>query len=141
MLNQNVSLEFNSKGYLVNFDAWNEDFAIEQAKEHGLDTDKPFPFLLEGFFKELKIHVINGQNSEFEGHGGKEQFFIMSKETRNHQTATVVGFYSASSQGIYTHPDESWHLHAVIEDQNIGAHVDDISILNGSILKLPAVKK
>ena len=37
MLNQNVSLEFNSKGYLVNFDAWNEDFAIEQAKEHGLD--------------------------------------------------------------------------------------------------------
>jgi TusE/DsrC/DsvC family sulfur relay protein len=36
MLNQSENLELNSKGYLVNFDAWNEDFAIEMAKEHGL---------------------------------------------------------------------------------------------------------
>jgi len=37
MLNQNTDLEINSKGYLNNFDAWNEDFAIRLAKEHGLD--------------------------------------------------------------------------------------------------------
>lgn len=37
MLNQNAGLELNSKGYLVNFDAWNQDFAIEMAKEHGLE--------------------------------------------------------------------------------------------------------
>lgn len=36
MLNQSTSLELNSKGYLANFDAWNQDFAIEMAKEHGL---------------------------------------------------------------------------------------------------------
>ena len=36
MLNQSASLELNSKGYLVNFDAWNKDFAIELAKEHDL---------------------------------------------------------------------------------------------------------
>ena len=36
MLNQSVNLELNNKGYLVNFDAWNEDFAMELAKEHGL---------------------------------------------------------------------------------------------------------
>ena len=41
MLNQSIGLELNSKGYLVNFDAWNEDFAVELAKEHGLDlTDR-----------------------------------------------------------------------------------------------------
>ena len=37
MLNQSASLELNNKGYLVNFDAWNEDFAIKLAKENGLD--------------------------------------------------------------------------------------------------------
>ena len=37
MLNRNVGLELNSKGYLVNFDAWDEDFAIKMAKENGLD--------------------------------------------------------------------------------------------------------
>jgi dissimilatory sulfite reductase related protein len=37
MLNQNTSLELNSKGYLVNFDAWDKDFAIQLAKEHDLE--------------------------------------------------------------------------------------------------------
>ena len=36
MLNQSANLELNTKGYLVDFDAWNNDFAIEMAKEHGL---------------------------------------------------------------------------------------------------------
>ena len=37
MLNQSLGLELNSKGYLINFDAWNEDFAIKLAKENDLD--------------------------------------------------------------------------------------------------------
>ncbi|NOQ80041.1 MAG: TusE/DsrC/DsvC family sulfur relay protein [Gammaproteobacteria bacterium] len=37
MLNKNVGFELNSKGYLVNFDAWDEGFAIKLAKENGWD--------------------------------------------------------------------------------------------------------
>ncbi|MDX2506453.1 MAG: TusE/DsrC/DsvC family sulfur relay protein [Gammaproteobacteria bacterium] len=37
MLNQGNNLELNSKGYLINFNAWNKDFALELAKEHGLE--------------------------------------------------------------------------------------------------------
>jgi tRNA 2-thiouridine synthesizing protein E len=37
MLNQSAGVEFNSKGYLVNFDAWSKDLAIKLAKEHDLD--------------------------------------------------------------------------------------------------------
>ncbi len=112
---------------------------LAKAKEHGLDVDKPFPFLLEGGFKELKIHVINGQNPKFEGHGGKEKMFQMATETRNHQKATVVGFYSASNQGVYTHPNESWHLHAIIEEKNVSAHVDDLHTGHSLTLKFPIV--
>lgn len=114
-------------------------FIHEQAKQHGLDADTPFPFLLEGKFDNLSLHVINGRNPEFAGHGKKGTFYKEIREERNNQKATVIGFYSADTQGVYTHPGESWHLHAVIKDENIGAHVDDISILNGSTLKLPAM--
>lgn len=113
---------------------------LSKAKEHGLDVEKPFPFLLEGGFKELKIHVINGQNPKFEGHGGKEKMFKMSTDIKTHQMATVVGFYSASNQGVYTHPNESWHLHTIIEEQNISAHVDDIHTGMSITLKLPVVE-
>ena len=37
MINQSAGLEFNSKGYLVNFAAWNKEFAMELAKEHGVE--------------------------------------------------------------------------------------------------------
>ena len=115
-------------------------FILEQAEQHGLDVNSPFPFILEGSFDNLLLHVINGQNPKFGGHGKIDHLFKQIKEERNKQKAIVIGFYSATTQGVYTHPGESWHLHAVILDENIGAHVDDISILNGSILKLPAVR-
>lgn len=111
---------------------------LSKAKEMGLDTKKPFPFLLEGRFKDLQIHVINGQNPKFGGHGSKEKMFHMAKETKGHQAATIVGFYSADDQGAYTHPGESWHLHAIIDD--IGAHVDEIHSGMNVTLKLPIVK-
>jgi tRNA 2-thiouridine synthesizing protein E len=37
MLHLGAGQEFNSTGYLVNFDAWDKDFAISLAQEHGLD--------------------------------------------------------------------------------------------------------
>jgi alpha-acetolactate decarboxylase len=111
---------------------------LSKAKERGLDIKKPFPFLLEGRFKSLQIHVINGKNPKFKGHGGKEKMFKMAQETKRHQRSTIVGFYSANNQGVYTHPGESWHLHAVIED--IGAHVDNIHSAMNVTLKLPVVK-
>lgn len=114
---------------------------VSKAKEHGLDIEKPFPFLLEGGFKELKVHVINGRNPKFMGHGSKEKFYKMAVATKTHQPATVVGFYSASNQGVYTHPGESWHLHAIFEENNASVHIDGIHTGEDVILKLPAAAK
>ena len=114
---------------------------LSKAKENGLNTEKPFPFLLEGGFKELKVHVINGRNPKFMGHGSKEKFYKMAVATKTHQPATVVGFYSASNQGVYTHPGESWHLHAVIKESNASVRIDGIHTGGHVTLKLPAVEK
>lgn len=37
MLNQSQGLDLNDKGYLINFEAWNKDFAITMAKEHSIE--------------------------------------------------------------------------------------------------------
>jgi tRNA 2-thiouridine synthesizing protein E len=58
MLNQSTGLEFNSKGYLINFDAWNKDFATKLAKEHDLDlTDCHWLIIdfLRGYYSEYGI--------------------------------------------------------------------------------------
>jgi len=114
---------------------------LQKAGELGLNTNEPFPFLLEGNFKKLIIHVINGQDPKFKGHGGQAKLFRQLKEELNNQKATVVGFYSANNQGIYTHPGESRHIHAVIREENIGAHVDGISTNENITLTLPLGNK
>jgi TusE/DsrC/DsvC family sulfur relay protein len=58
MLDQGAGIEFNSKGYLVNFDAWSRNLAIEVAKEHGLDlTDCHWLIIdyLRDYFTEYGI--------------------------------------------------------------------------------------
>ncbi len=112
-------------------------FIVTKASEQGINVNEPFPFLLEGVFDKLTIHVINGINPEFGGHGSGQPFYKQLKETRNNQEATVLGFYSANIQGVYTHPDESWHVHAVIEKENIGAHVEGMEVQKNTILQLP----
>ncbi len=54
MLNKNVGLELNSEGYLVNFDAWDEDFAIKLAKESGLDLTG-YHWLIINFLRDYQL--------------------------------------------------------------------------------------
>ena len=97
--------------------------------------------MLEGKFPQLDIHVINGINPQFTGHGGQHFLYHRTSELRYNQTAKVLGFYSADIQGVYTHMGDSWHLHALIENQTLNdfaaVHVDDIIIGNKVTLLLP----
>ena len=115
------------------------EFILAEAKQHGLDIQAPFPFLLQGSFESIEFHVINGINPKFEGHGSQGHFFNQKKAQRDDQKAVVIGFYSAELQGVYTHPGESWHLHVAIKGENIGAHVDDIVAKQNTLLKLPII--
>lgn len=44
---QSNDLELNSKGYLINFEAWNKDFAIKMATDHNIELT------------ECHWHIIN----------------------------------------------------------------------------------
>ena len=112
-----------------------QDFILATANAQGIDTDVAFPFAIEGDYFDLDWHILNGRK-EGGGHG-LGGLFHKIEDHRAQTTGKVVGFYSASEQGIYTHPGESWHLHIVFEKEGMAGHVDAISLRKGTILKLP----
>jgi acetolactate decarboxylase len=118
------------------------DFIVKQAERYGLNTKKPFPFLIKGPFQDVKWHVINGLNPEFtghfKGHGGKPPF-IQLKEHIEQTSGVIIGFYSADVKGVFTHPGESWHLHILIRDKERAGHVDEVVVGKGAVLKLPEI--
>lgn len=118
------------------------DFILEQAERYGLNTNKPFPFLIEGPFQDVRWHVINGPNPElsehFKGHGG-EPPFIQLKENIERTSGIIIGFYSADIKGVFTHPGESWHMHILIRDKEKAGHVDEVVVGKGAVLKLPEI--
>ncbi len=115
-----------------------EKFVVDAAAKAGLNSAQPFPFILSGEFKNLDWHVINGQNSHFQGHGQKGAgFFNQHRESLTQASAEIIGFYSAQNTGVYTHPGESFHLHVVFKPENRAGHVDGYSISKRTTLKLP----
>jgi len=63
--------------------------------------------------------------------------FHKVEEHRAETSGAVIGFYSAALQGVFTHPNESWHLHVIFEEEGAAGHVDAISVRAGAILRLP----
>ncbi|MEK6673908.1 MAG: acetolactate decarboxylase [Nitrospirota bacterium] len=116
-------------------------FMLEQAKKSGIDTEKPFPFLIEGQLKNLTWHVIDGTTTGTGGghnqaHG--EHSFIRKLIEHNEKTSSIIiGFYSADIHGVFTHPGESWHVHVIFKDEKKAGHVENYGVLKNSTLKLP----
>ncbi|MBD2519589.1 acetolactate decarboxylase [Nostoc sp. FACHB-973] len=112
------------------------EFIVENAKKHGIDTNLPFPFLIEGNFQKILWHISNGLNPKFKGHG-QGTLFTQLTEEKKQTDATIIGFYSAKIQGVFTHPGDSWHLHVLFRNEKKAGHVDEITVQKGNILKLP----
>ena len=108
-------------------------FILTEAAANGIDTSAPFPFQLEGSYFDLDWHVLNGLLATSDGHA----LFEKVREHQADNAGQIIGFYSAASQGVFTHPGESWHLHLVIAEQAKAGHVDAVSVRGGAVLKLP----
>jgi acetolactate decarboxylase len=49
----------------------------------------------------------------------------------------LVGFYSTAHRGVFTHHDSDTHVHAVVDDPPLAAHVDGVRLLVGSTVAFP----
>ena len=114
------------------------DTLAARAGAFGLPSSGPFPFLIEGPVTGLAWHVADGSKlapgpSTHEAHakaavrGGAAAV-----------SAEFVGFYSDHHQGVFTHHDSDVHIHVLVRDRGIAAHVDSLCVAPGARIRLPA---
>ena len=113
-----------------------EEQIFKIATEYNIDTNKPFPFLLEGNVKSLDWHVINWKDGDTI-HNHKKHKESGLNGTLQNKDVEIIGFYSTKHKAIFTHHTTNIHKHFKTEDDAIAGHIDDLLLNNSITLKLP----
>ncbi|MDA8699370.1 acetolactate decarboxylase [Flavobacteriaceae bacterium] len=113
-----------------------EEQIFKIATEYNIDTNKPFPFLLEGNVKSLDWHVINWKDGDTI-HNHKKHKESGLNGTLQNKDVEIIGFYSTKHKAIFTHHTTNIHMHFKTEDDAIAGHIDDLLLNNSITLKLP----
>jgi len=124
-----------------------QNFVKAQAKAVGIDTNKPFPFLLSGTPVEIKWHINVDRT------GGKpitKELFQKSKEhfVIKNEPVDIVGFYSEHHAGVFltkfapailegSGMRNAIHIHFISRVSKAAGHIDDLIFGDGMVLRLP----
>jgi hypothetical protein len=140
---------------LANVDHWTQstvpvaaadeelESALERvARRHGVDTNRPFPFEIEGRLTALSMHAVNGacpmsDNPRPDGHGAPWRFTL---DAPVH--GRIVGFFARDSAGEITHHGTLIHAHALldVDGTRLTGHVERLAIAPGAVVRVPAVR-
>lgn len=113
-------------------------FILDTAKEHGLSTDQPFPYMIDGKLRNYSMHTLAGVNPKFGGHGSGQQMAEQFDQSGEMISGKVLGFYSAHSlSGVISHPGEFFHDHFVGKGDEFTSHLESFEIARGSHLLIP----
>ena len=112
--------------------------SLEQFIDHRTQESKrPFVFKLQGEVSNASIHVQNlapgsTVSSPEEAHAGQLKYHIKAENVR------IIGFFSTSHQGVFTHHDTFLHMHLLTADERMMGHVDVLGFRPDSmVLYLP----
>jgi hypothetical protein len=116
-----------------------ERFLVDAASSIGIDTKKPFPFLLTGEITNYTWHVVTGAAKRHgvgtmhqQGHAGNRIF------SGGKIKGKLVGFYSSEElEGVISHPGERLHIHFTDDEIKISGHLDTFGVRKGATLLLP----
>tara|TARA_R110002049_G_scaffold82535_6_gene209964 strand:+ start:906 stop:1589 length:684 start_codon:yes stop_codon:yes gene_type:complete len=110
-----------------------EDFVAQQTK----DITEPFVFKIHGTALKATYHIQNLADGSVvtnpdEAHEGQASFTIYN------QKVVIIGFYSKSHQGVFTHHDTNIHLHIISSDWKHMGHLDKLTLdVQSGTLLLP----
>lgn len=115
----------------------------KKAVAESIDLTRPFPFVIEGTFEDVRLHVINGacpiraRMKKLEIPKEESPFEFESGTI----TGTLVGIYAEDSVGKLTHPDTSIHAHLLYKDpatgETVTGHIEQVGLGADTVLKLP----
>jgi len=113
-------------------------FILATAEKSGLDTSKPWPFLIRGDILDYRWHVIAEPHPDFGGHGSQAPMARQFETAGTRMTADVVGFHSGEAlEGIISHPGERFHEHLIDPARTLTGHLDAYGVAAGATLLLP----
>ncbi len=113
-----------------------EIFVQQEAKKAQLDTEKPYPFMLTGNITKLNWHVVDWDGSNTD-HSSQNHLKSGLNGVLSNGDVEILGFYSKTHRGIFTHYGEDTHMHFRSSDVNLAGHVDYIFLGPNMTLKLP----
>lgn len=111
---------------------------FELAEANDIDTEEPFPFLIEGTVASLDWHVINWKDGDVEHNHKKHKESGLNGTLKNREVV-IIGFYSTKHKAVFTHHTTNMHMHFKTIDNTLAGHVDDVNI-NQVKIKLPKQK-
>lgn len=108
-----------------------------EAARRGIDSAKPFPFVVEGEASSLELHVIRGFCPANDAGATDSEAWRLSLDGPTR--ALLVGFFARDSEGVMTHHGTALHVHALLshKGQRIAGHVDGVGVNRGAVLRLP----
>lgn len=114
-------------------------FVQKTISDAGLDKLDTVPFLIEGGFSALELHVLNGQCPFAEVETQREGSGPPYRTTLDDAQGLLVGFYSDKGAGRITHHWTRTHVHALVgpSDRRVAGHVDSAALKAGSIIRVP----
>lgn len=124
-----------------------QKFVKAQAQAAGIDVTKPFPFLLSGTPVEIQWHVNVDRT---DGKPITKESFARSKQpfTIKNESVDIIGFYSEHHAGVFltkytpvikegSGMENAIHIHLVSRTSKASGHIDDITLGEGMVLRLP----
>ncbi len=87
------------------------------------ETSEPFVFKIKGKVTKAQFHIQNLPagavvRSPDDAHVGQAKYELVNEDVE------IVGFYSTSHQGIFTHHDSYVHMHIITADLTKMGHLD-----------------
>lgn len=123
----------------IRFEELDEEIA-KLATAAGMSLDGRLPFLMEGEFDDLRWHVIDGRRLTAGESSHQDHLAAAAKAGLDRASATLVGFYSESDQGVFTHMGSNTHIHCVLDEPLSSGHVDHVTIPAGTTIRFPVVE-
>jgi acetolactate decarboxylase len=91
--------------------------------EVSIGTPRPFAFRLVGPAEGARVHVMNVPVGFIPESPGQAHRYQQSYELTEREV-DVIGFFSTSHQGVFTHHDSYVHLHLLTRDRQMMGHLD-----------------
>jgi hypothetical protein len=107
----------------------------------GISSGQRFPFLVEGDVQDLQWHVIDGRRLARGETTHQDHLAASVRKGALRARATLVGFFSETDQGVFTHMGSRTHIHCVLDNPISSGHVDHVVLPAGTTVRFPVIAR